>query len=215
MFNIALYQPDIPQNTAAIIRLCSCFNTTLEIIEPCGFNLDDKRLKRVVMDYFNKCRIITYKSYEKFLGDASSGLYLYNEQFHLGYSVINLLQSSFNKEAGDGFGKNIEERVYYGMAGYKFKIDRDWYIEPSVLLRKRDKGSSEYNFSTRIFYMDQIWTGLSFRSNQSLSISVGTNSDKIQFAYSFDHYFGEISQYQLGTHEVTMSIMIPNNVKNY
>ena len=45
MFNIALYQPDIPQNTAAIIRLCSCFNTTLEIIEPCGFLLDDKRLK--------------------------------------------------------------------------------------------------------------------------------------------------------------------------
>tara|TARA_B100000029_G_scaffold180063_1_gene177669 strand:- start:7063 stop:7512 length:450 start_codon:yes stop_codon:yes gene_type:complete len=67
MFNIALYQPDIPQNTAAIIRLCSCFNTTLEIIEPCGFNLNDKRLKRIVMDYFNKCRIITHNSYEKFL----------------------------------------------------------------------------------------------------------------------------------------------------
>ena len=67
MFNIALYQPDIPQNTAAIIRLCSCFNATLEIIEPCGFNLNDKRLKRVAMDYFNKCRIITHNSYEKFL----------------------------------------------------------------------------------------------------------------------------------------------------
>jgi len=39
MFNIALYQPDIPQNTAAIIRLCSCFDATLEIIEPCGFHL--------------------------------------------------------------------------------------------------------------------------------------------------------------------------------
>ena len=67
MFNIALYQPDIPQNTAAIIRLCSCFNTTLEIIEPCGFHLDDKRLKRVVMDYLDKSKIITYRSYEKFL----------------------------------------------------------------------------------------------------------------------------------------------------
>jgi type IX secretion system PorP/SprF family membrane protein len=155
------------------------------------------------------------KSYENFLGDASSGLYLYNEKFHVGYSVINMLQSSFNKEAGDGFGKNIEERIYYGMAGYKFRIDRDWHIEPSVLLRHRDNGNHEYNFSTRIFYMDQIWTGLSVRSNQSLSLSVGTNSDKIQFAYSFDHYFGEISQYQLGTHEVTMSIMIPNRVKNY
>ena len=67
MFNIALYQPDIPQNTAAIIRLCACFDTTLEIIEPCGFHLDDKRLKRVAMDYFDKSKIITYGSYEKFL----------------------------------------------------------------------------------------------------------------------------------------------------
>ena len=67
MFNIALYQPDIPQNTAAIIRLCSCFDTTLEIIEPCGFHLDDKRLKKVAMDYMNKSKIITYKSYENFL----------------------------------------------------------------------------------------------------------------------------------------------------
>ena len=67
MFNIALYQPDIPQNTAAIIRLCSCFNTTLEIIEPCGFHLDDKRLKKVAMDYLDKSKIITYKSYKNFL----------------------------------------------------------------------------------------------------------------------------------------------------
>ena len=57
MFNIALYQPDIPQNTAAIIRLCACFNTTLEIIEPCGFYLNDKRLKRVSMDYLHKIKI--------------------------------------------------------------------------------------------------------------------------------------------------------------
>ena len=67
MFNIALYQPDIPQNTAAIIRLCACFNTTLEIIEPCGFHLSDKRLKRIAMDYLDKSKIIKYKSYKNFL----------------------------------------------------------------------------------------------------------------------------------------------------
>ena len=67
MFNIALYQPDIPQNTAAKIRLCSCFDTTLEIIEPCGFYLNDKKLKRVAMDYLNKSKIIIYKSYKNFL----------------------------------------------------------------------------------------------------------------------------------------------------
>ena len=47
---IALYEPDIPQNTAAIIRTCSCLGATLEIIEPCGFLFSDKRFKRVVMD---------------------------------------------------------------------------------------------------------------------------------------------------------------------
>ena len=67
MFNITLYQPDIPQNTAAIIRLCACFDTTLEIIEPCGFHLDDKRIKRIAMDYLDKSKIIIYSSYENFL----------------------------------------------------------------------------------------------------------------------------------------------------
>ena len=53
MISIALYKPDIPQNTASIIRLCACFDMMLHIIEPCGFSLDDNRFKRVVMDYIN------------------------------------------------------------------------------------------------------------------------------------------------------------------
>ena len=67
MFNIALYQPDIPQNTAAIIRLCSCFDATLEMIKPYGFLLSDKRIKRIAMDYLNIARIVEYESYEIFL----------------------------------------------------------------------------------------------------------------------------------------------------
>ena len=65
--NIALYQPDIPQNTAAIIRLCACFNTTLEIIEPCGFQLDDRRIKRVAMDYLYANKIIRYQTFDEFV----------------------------------------------------------------------------------------------------------------------------------------------------
>ena len=63
---IALYQPDIPQNTAAIIRTCSCLGVQLEIIEPCGFFLSDPRFKRVVMDYMEISSIKFYKSYEEF-----------------------------------------------------------------------------------------------------------------------------------------------------
>ena len=64
---IALYEPDIPQNTAAIARTCSCLGAILEIIEPCGFLLSDKRFKRVVMDYLDESMIKTYKALENFL----------------------------------------------------------------------------------------------------------------------------------------------------
>ena len=63
---IALYEPDIPQNTAAIIRTCACLGAELEIIEPCGFLFSDKRFKRVVMDYMDEKIIKFYRSSEEF-----------------------------------------------------------------------------------------------------------------------------------------------------
>jgi len=63
---IALFEPDIPQNTAAIIRTCACLGVKLEIIEPCGFLLTDKRFKRVVMDYLDEKEIKFYKNSDHF-----------------------------------------------------------------------------------------------------------------------------------------------------
>ena len=63
---IALFEPDIPQNTAAIIRACACLGAKLEIIEPCGFLLNDKRFKRVVMDYMDEKEIRFYKNSDHF-----------------------------------------------------------------------------------------------------------------------------------------------------
>ena len=69
---IALYEPDIPQNTAAIIRTCACLGAKLEIIEPCGFLLSDKRFKRVVMDYMDLEKIEFYQSSEKFFEEKQN-----------------------------------------------------------------------------------------------------------------------------------------------
>ena len=69
---IALYEPDIPQNTAAIIRTCACLGAKLEIIEPCGFHLSDKRFKRVVMDYMDWDKINIYQSSDKFFEEKKN-----------------------------------------------------------------------------------------------------------------------------------------------
>ena len=69
---IALYEPDIPQNTAAIIRTCACLGAKLEIIEPCGFLITDKRFKRVVMDYMNFSQIEFYESADRFFQEKKN-----------------------------------------------------------------------------------------------------------------------------------------------
>ena len=69
---IALFEPDIPQNTAAIIRTCACLGVELEIIEPCGFLLNDRRFKRVVMDYMDNKVIRFYQNFDRFYKDKEN-----------------------------------------------------------------------------------------------------------------------------------------------
>ena len=67
MINIVLYNPQIPPNTGNIMRLCSNTGFSLHIIEPVGFPLDDKSLKRAKLDYFSDINPIIYKNYKNFI----------------------------------------------------------------------------------------------------------------------------------------------------
>jgi len=63
---LALYQPDIPQNTAAILRLAVCLNVPVDIIEPCGFPLDDKRMRRIGLDYMENVELSVHQNWHHF-----------------------------------------------------------------------------------------------------------------------------------------------------
>jgi tRNA (cytidine/uridine-2'-O-)-methyltransferase len=70
---LALYEPDIPQNAGAIMRLASCFGLSLDLIEPCGFLLDDKRLRRAGMDYLDGLDLVRHGSWARFQADRPAG----------------------------------------------------------------------------------------------------------------------------------------------
>jgi tRNA (cytidine/uridine-2'-O-)-methyltransferase len=63
---LALFEPDIPQNTGTLMRLCACLGVPLDIIEPCGFLLTDKNLKRAGMDYLEKLDMSRHASWRAF-----------------------------------------------------------------------------------------------------------------------------------------------------
>ena len=64
---LALYQPDIPQNTGALLRFAACMGIAVDIIEPCGFLLDDRRLRRAGMDYLAQVELARHASWQQFL----------------------------------------------------------------------------------------------------------------------------------------------------
>ena len=111
---IALFEPDIPQNTAAIIRTCACLGAKLEIIEPCGFLLSDKRFKRVVMDYMDKNEIKFYKSSDHFF-ESKKGqrIILMTTKAKLNYSKFKFIRNDtilFGRESA-GVPENIHKIV--------------------------------------------------------------------------------------------------------
>ncbi len=116
MIGIALYKPDIPQNTASIIRLSACFNIDIHIIQPCGFNFRDPRFKRVVMDYMNIAKINNYEDFSSFKSKQSkSRIILMTTKASESYSSFNFRKNDillFGRESA-GVPKNIHEQIDY------------------------------------------------------------------------------------------------------
>jgi len=111
---IALFEPDIPQNTAAIIRTCACLGAKLEIIEPCGFLLSDRRFKRVVMDYMNEKDIKFYQSSDDFFkSKKDQRIVLMTTKASVSYTKFKFNKNDtilFGRESA-GVPKNIHHEV--------------------------------------------------------------------------------------------------------
>jgi tRNA (cytidine/uridine-2'-O-)-methyltransferase len=70
---LALYQPDIAPNVGTLLRLAACLDVAVDLIEPCGFPVDDRRLRRAGMDYIDHVRLVRHGSWEAFRRDRAPG----------------------------------------------------------------------------------------------------------------------------------------------
>ena len=116
MINIALYQPDIPQNTAAIIRTCACFGLKLEIIKPAGFILNERKLERVYLDYLEKCEIKYYNNFEDFLASKDiKNIVLFTTKTKKQYYNYNFKKKDtllFGSES-KGVHQKVHDKIIY------------------------------------------------------------------------------------------------------
>ena len=148
LFGVALYEPDIPQNTAAIIRLCACFGVRLEIIEPCGFLLSDKKFKRISMDYKNKCSLKLFKNFSDFKNDKKTGrIILMTTKAKNKYFDFNFKKNDtilFGRESA-GVPKLVHESVDYRLLIPIQKNTRSLNIVTSVAIALSEALRQNYN----------------------------------------------------------------------
>jgi len=91
---LVLYQPDIPQNAGTMMRMASALGVPLDLIEPAGFVVDDRRLRRAAMDYYDSLDLTRYASWGRFLQDRPSGrLVLLTTHASLPYTGFAFAQS--------------------------------------------------------------------------------------------------------------------------
>lgn len=88
MIHVALYQPDIPQNTGNIARTMAVVGGTLHLIKPLGFSLMDAKLKRAGLDYWSELSLIVHDSFEDFLASTELPIYLVTTKGEIVYSHV-------------------------------------------------------------------------------------------------------------------------------
>ena len=96
MFNIVLYQPEIPPNTGNIIRLCANTGCKLHLIKPLGFELDDKRMRRAGLDYHEWASVTVYDNWEEFISKTpSDNIYACSTKGKRRYSDVTYQQGDY------------------------------------------------------------------------------------------------------------------------
>ena len=153
-------------------------------------------------------QVLNGATQKSFNPDGSFGMYYYSEKGFLGISVPQLIENKLK------FGDNIEElnrqvRHYYLSGGYRFPLGENIQLEPSILVKYTIASPFQFDVNTRLFYKENLWTGISYRHNESVVSMVGIQRDEFMIGYAYDYTLSSIRNYSAGTHELYLEYQLP------
>jgi len=149
-----------------------------------------------------------------FIPDANFGTYYTTGDYYAGVSIMQLFGGQFKK----GVDKLITidlYRHYYLLGGYHLRLNNEFNVEPSMLLKWSRMGA-QWDLSSKVYYRENYWMGLSYRTKTSMAAMFGVRVDKFYFGYAFEASFGSIMTYSSGSHEVMIGYRIgENNIRRF
>ena len=167
---------------------------------------------------------VSYSQESTFVPDAGFGVYWHNKKFFFGASANQLIEYKVDYKGLKGreidASENTLQRHYFVMGGYKFKLAKDFNIEPSTML-KFTEGSAPLNMDVNLktFYKKHYWIGVSYRTGipfetgNSIIAMIGATYKHIVIGYAFDYMFSNINTYSRGTHEIMIGYNFGEKIK--
>lgn len=141
--------------------------------------------------------------------DAAFGTYYYSKKYYAGFSVPQLFQNKLNYNS---FNKSIKEnklvRHYFLNGGYRFEINDNFDIEPSLLVKAVVNAPVQFDINSRVTYKDLVWLGTSYRNKESVVVMLGATKNNFVVGYSYDITLSNIKKHSSGSHEIFLGLKI-------
>lgn len=157
-------------------------------------------------------------SYDRsvFIPDFNFGASFTTSKYYVGFAMTNLFRGSLL--FGDTSStKRNELGNFFLTGGMKFPLSRDWMLEPSAFIKASDMlfKSVQMDLTTRVYYKDDYWAGLSWRTNDAIIMMMGLKYDRFVFAYAFDFTLTDIRKQSFGTHEISLAVRFGESARRY
>jgi type IX secretion system PorP/SprF family membrane protein len=151
-----------------------------------------------------------------FIPDFNFGVSYTTPKYYVGFAMTNLLRGSV-MFSNDNDNNNTELGHYFLTGGIKIPLSGDWLLEPSAFIKSSDMffKAIQLDLSSRIYYKNDYWAGLSWRTNDALIMMLGLKYDRFYFAYAFDFTLTEMRKQSLGTHEFSLAVKFGTNARRY
>ena len=145
--------------------------------------------------------------------DATFGLNLYNDKWYLGLSIPQLLTSNLNLLDNDFADKltsdqtgNLSRHIFV-LGAYTHSLNKNWKIEPSILLKSVEPMPAQMDIGIKAIYDDKLWFGTDYRTNGDIAALVGYSiQDRYMIGYSYDVLNSDLSDYSNGSHEFMLAV---------
>jgi len=157
-------------------------------------------------------------NYDKsvFITDFNFGASFTTAKYYVGLAMTNLLRGSLIF-ADTSDNKRTELGNFYLTGGIKFPLNNDWTLEPSAFIKSSDMlfTSVQMDLTARMFYKEDYWAGVSYRTGDAIIALFGVKYDRFYFAYAYDFTLTDIRGQSLGTHEITMAVKFGESARRY